>query len=71
MNEEDDIRLRLIMGIIFGALVAAFVLLSVSCTPIRNFLFPYDDCLLEELVEAQIEKHVGVDIDLTPTSKET
>mgnify|MGYP001813896973 CR=1 FL=1 len=71
MYEEEDIRLRLIMGIIFGGSVATLVLLSISCTPIRNFLFPYDDSLLEEIVEAQIERYVGVDIDLTPTSEET
>ena len=55
----------ILMGMFMG------LLLQVSCSSIKNLMTKYpQDNLIEEVIEDAIEKNTGLDLDLSPSSKE-
>jgi len=55
----------LFAGVLLGLLV------QTSCTSIKNLMTKYpQDNIVEEIVEDAIENETGIDVDLSPSSKE-
>jgi hypothetical protein len=47
------------------------LLLQTSCSSIKNLMTKYpQDNIVEEIIEDAIEENTGLDLDLSPTSKE-
>lgn len=53
-----------------GVLIALVATLAVACTYLNRQFGLKPDNMIEESVEAVLEHHTGVDIDLSPSSKE-
>jgi len=54
----------------FTIAVIALALTCLSCSAINQYLHMKDDNMAEEFIEDVIESQTGLDIDLTPGSKE-
>lgn len=51
--------------LVFASLISLY-----SCSQINGYLGLKDDNVYEEIIEAAIKIETGIDIDLTPESKE-
>lgn len=60
--------LKWIMRIAFALILGTAILNG--CSYLNQKAGVKDDHVLEEIIEAQIEKELGIDIDLTPSTPE-
>lgn len=58
------------MSKIFVFLCISLMILTGCIGYVNNYFGLKDDNPVEEIIEGLIEREIGVDIDLTPTSKE-
>lgn len=70
LNEFQKLFLSIILGSIMLFLLTAFMLILTSCSQLNDYLGLKDDNIYEEVIEGVIKFETGVDIDLTPSSKE-
>jgi len=64
IKEHKEVILRAILVVLLSASLLG------ACTYVNKKLGLHDDNLLEEAFEEQIESNTGIEIDLTPESKE-
>lgn len=68
INKEFSELKRWIMRLFIFIITLSLV--TSACSEINKYFSKEDDHFLEESAEAIIDRHLGVDIDLTPISPE-
>jgi len=66
-NHRPELGKWIMRSVLF---ITLFIITSGGCSYINKKLHLKDDNVAEQLLEAEIEEHTGLKIDLTPDSEE-